>query len=272
MPEKTKRTSFLLLIGVACMAPAAFAQCPQNIPDPTTYTACMNLTGVGYGNAFANVYVGPYTATINNGTPTAVICDDYKDESYIPEYWTADIISGSSGVNGVARDLTTTRDASLSGLTGTDLQKAYDEVGYLAIQLLNAVPGDSTTIGAIHFALWSVFDPSALDALGSAGNPSYDAAHADLLGAVDAVTGLKGDQGTNYSSFISQFTIYSPAGPPTQVCIGGTSSASCSPANGQPQEFLVKTPEPPFFALLGVDLSGVGALIFLLRRRRTIRS
>jgi hypothetical protein len=227
----------------------------------------MDLTGVGYGDVFAGVYVGPYTATINSGTPTAVICDDYTDESFIPEYWTADIISGSSGVGGPLPNLSSTRDAFLSGLTGTQLQQAYDEVGYLAIQLLNTAPSDVATVGAIHYALWSIFDPGALSALGSAGNPSYDAAHKDFLAAVSAVTGPKGDQASNYSTFISQFTIYSPDSSQA-ICVGSTTTCGAK----APQEFLVHTPEPPFFALLGVDFSGLGALMFLLRRRRSSRS
>ena len=50
-------------------------------------TATMTLTGAGI-NSLDGVLIGPYTATIN-GVSTPVICDDYGDESYIPEAWTA---------------------------------------------------------------------------------------------------------------------------------------------------------------------------------------
>jgi hypothetical protein len=279
MLQKSYRTSFVILIAVGCFAPMAFGDCPQTAAPANE--ACMYLQNAGYTGGFAGVYVGPYTATINDGTPTAVICDDYKDESYIPEYWTADIVKGSSGVSGVPGDLTTTRDAQLTPtLTGTQLQQAYDEVGYLSLQLLATPVTDVNTVGEIHFALWSVFDPQALVDLNTAvgGNNIYTAAQADLANAINVVTGIggynggKGDMASNYSSYISQFTIYTPAGPPSQICIGGTTPSSCSSGYGVPQEFLVRTPEPPFFALLGVDLSGVGALIFLMRRRRSTRS
>jgi hypothetical protein len=108
-------------------------------------------------------------------------------------------------------------------------------------------------MGVIHFALWSVFDPAALNDLNSS-----DAKAAGIqLGY--AVSAVNGDAGSNYSKYISQFTIYSPDSA-YQVC---TTACGVAP----PQEFLVRTPEPPFFALLGVDLSGLGALIFLIRRR-----
>jgi len=225
----------------------------------------MDLINPGYTGGFAGVYVGPYTATINGGTPTAVICDDYFDESYVPEYWTADIIQGSGS-------LITTRDAThqISGVslpTGTALQQAYDEMGYLALKLLNTPITDVNTVGEIHFALWSIFDPNALVALNAAaGGTVTSAAVAQLNEAIGAVGK---DGASNYSSYISQFTIYSPdASYQYQVCTGTT---GCTVAN-PPQEFLVKAPEAPFFALLGVDLSGLGAVIFLLRRRRMSRS
>ena len=161
----------MVLAGLMCVAPAAFADCPTAAPSTTT--ACMSLVGVGYGIPFSGVYVGPYTASINGGTPTQAICDDFLDESYIPEYWTADIFPGSG-------PLTTTRDAQQANgtttplLTGSALLQAYDEVGYLALALLNTPPTDPTTMGEIHFALWSVFDPNTLNYLGAPGNTYYD--------------------------------------------------------------------------------------------------
>lgn len=274
MVNKNSITNLMVLGGFMCLAPAAFADCPQAAPN--TSTACMDLLNPGYTGGFAGVYVGPYTASINGGTPTSVICDDYLDDSYVPEYWTADIYPGSG-------PLTTTRDAKQANgtatplLTGQALQQAYDEVGYLAIQLLNTPVSDVNTMGEIHFALWSVFDPTALANLNTAtgGNYLYTGAVSKLNDAINVVTGAggfnngKGDQGSNYSTYISQFTIYSPdTDHGYSICVG---TPSCSVNASPPQEFLVKTPEAPFFALLGVDLSGLGAVIFLLRRRRTSR-
>src|ERR1700691_2444139 len=71
---------FLLFLALSllCIAPSAFAD-----------TASMDLTGAG-SNVMDGVYIGPYTATIN-GVSTPVICDDFADESYIGEAWTANI-------------------------------------------------------------------------------------------------------------------------------------------------------------------------------------
>ena len=51
--------------------------------------------------------------------------------------------------------------------------------------------------------------------------------------------------------------------PPIQLRVNGHDCPS-SP----PQEFIVvKTPEPPALAILGVDFSAIGVLIFFLRRK-----
>ncbi len=275
MVNKNKITNLIVLGALMCVAPAAFADCPQT-PAPAS-SACMNLINPGYTGGFAGVYVGPYTASINGGTPTAVICDDYLDESYIPEYWTADIYQGSESL-AKTRNATNPDPANVGpSLSPQALQQAYDEVGYLALKLLATPVSDAATVGEIHFALWSVFDPNALSDLNQAfggtklTDPSpiltdaYKGAEFQLNEAIGAVGGA---DDPNFNKYISQFTIYSPDSS-YQICPG--SIAACSTKNAPPQEFLVKTPEAPFFALLGVDLSGLGAVIFLLHRRRTSR-
>ncbi len=42
-----------------------------------------------------DVYVGPYYAMIN-WVQKAVICDDFTDDSYVPEVWTATVTSFSA--------------------------------------------------------------------------------------------------------------------------------------------------------------------------------
>jgi hypothetical protein len=214
-------------------------------------TANMSLTSAGSSMGtytLDGVYVGPYTALIN-GVSTPVICDDYGDDSYIPEWWTADVYTPS------ASNYANTRSAANSGLTGNALTYAYNEVGYLAVQLLSASP---STIGNIHFALWSVFDPTAL---------SVDPAAASYLTAAKAYADSYVHNGiSTVSADISEFTIYSPdtSGTYPITCAG----QGCS-LNNPPQEFLVRTPEPSQLALLGIDLSGVGFLFLLMFRRRS---
>jgi hypothetical protein len=263
--KKSYIHSWLLAASLFCLAPAVFADCPTT-SAPSSTTACMYLMDPGSIGGFNGVYVGPYTASINDGTPTPVICDDFLDESFVPEYWTADIYSGSSPF---ATASTSTAMQKQSGLTGTPLAQAYDEVGYLALKLLGA--SDPTIVGEIHFALWSVFDPAALATLDPAygvtsttPNQYYSAAQGFLT---EAASQVGKDNASNYSSYISQFTIYSPD-TNYQICVGSTTVCT---EQSEPQEFLVHTPEPPFLALLGMDLSGLGALVYLLHRRRSSR-
>ncbi len=122
MVNKNKITNLIVLGALMCVAPAAFADCPQT-PAPAS-SACMNLLNAGYTGGFAGVYVGPYTASINGGTPTAVICDDYLDESYVPEYWTADIYQGSGPLDDHKRR-NESRSGQLVGPSSADRPKRF---------------------------------------------------------------------------------------------------------------------------------------------------
>jgi len=231
--------SIAIAMGMCCYAPNLLAD-----------TASMQMTSAG-PYTMANVYVGPYTANIN-GVSTPVICDDFFDDSWIPQWWTANVYTPPN--------YSTTRDQQESGLTGTALTQAYNEVGYLAVQLLNATGAptpNATTIGEIDFALWSVFDPNALTYLSGSTKTAAQ-------GYLTTAAGYKND-----SSFISQFTIYSPNMSLPFTC---TQNGGACP-NTPPQEFLVRTPEPSELALMGIDVSGVGFLCFLLfRQRKSLRA
>src|SRR5258708_38726044 len=101
-------------------------------------TVSMTLTSAG-GNISNGVYVNPYTASIN-GVSTTVICDDYVDDSYVGESWTADVHTLS--------DLTNTR-------WGPQATQLYNEAAWLSIQLLAS--NDASTRAAISFPIWGVF-------------------------------------------------------------------------------------------------------------------
>lgn len=232
--RKIRNISFVLAAGLCCYAPSLFAD-----------TTSMQMTGAG-SYVMGGVYVGPYTANVG-GISTTVICDDFFDDSFIPEYWTADVYTPPN--------YSSTQDQANSGLTGLALTQAYNEVGYLAVQLLNAADAptpNATTIGDIDFALWGVFDPNALNYISAS---DQSAAEGYLAQAAS---------NENNSSYISQFTIYSPDTSDPITCTAGGAACPDSP----PQEFLVRTPEPSAVALLAVDMSGVGLLCFLLFRKR----
>ncbi|MEO7145901.1 MAG: hypothetical protein ABI165_20600 [Bryobacteraceae bacterium] len=221
----------------------------------------MDLTGAG-NNVMAGIYVGPYYAYINNnGVSTPVICDDFADESFLPDTWTADIFTPP--------DYVTTRDAQKWNLLtpaqqgGYTVAQNYDAVGYLASEML-ANSNNQSVVGELDFALWNVFDPTAIPYLANAysgtcsvSNPAACYAGAANAYYADARSAVSGDMNTGFTSYISGYSIYSPDQGYPYV-----------PGNaGPPQEFLVRMPEPPALAILGLDMSGLAGLVFLLRRR-----
>jgi len=118
-----------------CLAPMAFAQ------------TSVTLTGVS-GQSYDGIYVSPYYANVG-GTSTAVVCDDFADESTLGSTWSAQTTSFSNA------NSTNTN----WGLAGKDTS-LYGAVGYLANQLLSA-SGQQQIIDT--FALWAVFDPSGVE-------------------------------------------------------------------------------------------------------------
>ena len=198
MGKSMKLHLLVIIVATLCWAPCALAD-------------SMTLIGAG-NNVMAGVYVGGYTANIN-GVATTVICDDFKDDSFVNESWTATMHSpGSLG-------------STMWGQTAP-----YNEAAWLALQLLTHT--DKTTIGEIQFALWQLMDPNdpkqtpfALLA------QAYGQNSAILAGAQAWLTQAQGQSYTNY-------LIYTPVPGTAANCNGNP-----CPANS-PQEFLVvRVPE-----------------------------
>jgi hypothetical protein len=184
-------------------------------------TATVDLTAKG-NSSMDGISVGPYTATIN-GVSTLVISDDYADIASVNHTWNA----------------TTAGPSNMSGAT---LQE-YDEAAYLASELLTAYSsGKVVKEGELSFAIWSIFDPTALVNLAlydTENGTSYAVAAASYLLAAA-------------SQSDSNFAVYTPTGK------AGTEFLTMDPP--------VPTAEPSALLLLGFDLFCVLALIFLLRR------
>lgn len=202
------------LFSVVAAAVLLFA--PTALAD----TASMLLTGVGPNGAMAGVYVGPYVATIN-GVSTPVICDDFADESYLNESWTANVTT--------LADLTGTKWGGLSNAT-----TLYEEAAWLTEQLATASPSQA---GDIQFAIWALFDPSAINGL-SSGDQTI----------VECLITQAQNQ-TFWSGEFANILIYTANTDDPILCNG----QAC--ANTPPQEFIVDTPEPGELALLLIGLS-----------------
>jgi len=193
----------------------------------------MDLTSAG-SNVLGGVYVGPYTATIN-GVSMQVVCDDFADESYIGETWTATV-------------------NSLGTLTGTkwgsqgQATQGYDEMAWLFTQMMSTT--NTQTIADIQYAIWAVFYPSALNALSGSN-----------LANAEWWLSQAGQQ-TFYAGEFSNIVLYTPNTSDPISCNG----QSC--ADTPPQEFMayVSTAEPSTVVMLGLGMLCLG----LLFRRRAM--
>jgi hypothetical protein len=219
-------------------------------------TATITLTGVGNANVYDNVYVSPYTATVNGVVNTTVICDDFYDETYFNESWTANVSTVAS-LGSVLWDPSTSTPAAPPPLTAQ--QVLYEEMAYLAYAL--ETPGITTaTQDAISFAIWDLSDPSAVSSyLGSTGLPT---------GTAYWMTQAENNYGTLSEAQLADVLVLTPNKSDAITCGGGT----CPTA--PPQEFLeivTSAPEPTTFAELGLDMGGLVFLVVFLRRRISSR-
>lgn len=219
------RTFRIFGVGVLLCASSAFAG------------VNLTLTGAGNNGMLSGVYVGPYQGTVN-GVSMPIICDDFYDDTWLNEAWTATASTFS--------DLSQTRFASDSNAT-----TQYEQAAWLSTQLLNnasCIYSQANCAGDIQFAIWQVFDKEPLTLL--TGNNLLNAQY--WLNQAQSQTFTPGE--------FSDFTIYTPT--------------SCLRNCGVtlPQEFIVRTPEPPELAILATDFSAAGGLLFWLYRRRTKRA
>ncbi len=239
-----RKQGILLIAALFVCASASFAQ-----------TTSMYLSGTGDNATLydggSGVYVDPYTATVGGVSGVSVICDDWSDNSYVGESWTADVTTLASLNAG------TNSNAPLFGTSPTNVT-LYNELAWLGTQLL-ANPTNYANQVAVSFALWELTyaynnpkenpDPTSFLA-GSAQSGSQASVNALLNEAAAAVAGPNGYKGSGWE-------ILTP--------VSGTYT---NPSDqGPPQEFLVNTPESSSVILFGADTLGLLALAFVFRRR-----
>ena len=96
----------------------------------------------GGNDVMGGVYVGPYNFTnTGNGQSLQLICDDFKDEVFAGESWTA----------------TTTTVSSLGNVMFSGSVQ-YQEIAWL-VGKMAANLGNAQTVGDIQWAIWDIFDP-----------------------------------------------------------------------------------------------------------------
>lgn len=233
---QTGRNLWLAMAALLlCSAPGAFGQGQVNI----------NMTSAG-SNVMDGVYVGPYSATVN-GTSTQIICDDFVDDSYVGESWTANVTT-LSNLNG-------TKWGGMANAT-----QLYDEAGWLATQMLSpAYSNNAAQVGYLAYALWAVFAPSAVESWLGANSAAWQAVQGWLNSA--AAQHFTANEFAN-------FFLYTPDLNDPITCNG----KACTTA--PPQEFFGFLPAPEggstLFYVLFTALACLGAV--WLRSRRQIEA
>jgi hypothetical protein len=207
-------------------------------------SASINVTGVG-NNVMNGIYVGPYNATVN-GVSTQLICDDFADDTYSGESWTANITTVSN----------------LNGTKWGSNTALYDEAAYFATQMMSLESNpqaNAQQIGYLSYVIWSLFDAKDVNNwLFSQG-----------LSGINTWLVVQGYLATasQYASFTppANFFILTPDTKSPITCNGG----HC-PTSGPPQEFIgfLRVPEGGA-AMLYLLFAGLacGAAVFFRSRR-----
>jgi len=211
---------------------------------PARADTAITLTGVGAGNVLDGVYTSPYTGTVGGVANTPVICDDFADDSYIGESWSATV----SSVASLAGDV--------KWASETNAQQNYEIAAWLAEDLLST--SNKTATEDISFAIWLVLDPSAVQTYLTSTDPdptTLSAAEGWITTAENAIT-TEDLTAANFANVL----VYTPVAGTAVNCNGGPCPAD------SPQEFLVvDAPEPGSILLL---VLGLVALVAFARGRR----
>jgi len=250
-----------LLVLCACFAVGASAQqvtLDMTQVNPQSYAV--------YGDG-GGVFTSPYTFSVTAGgitTPSILLsCDDFMDDVFTGESWTANVTSLQNNILGEASPNTTVYFDTASV---ANQEQQYSEVAFLAADLMlwgSANGYGNQKAAEYSFAIWSIFDSPGVAAFMadgvSDGSQTLNNFANDVNNYVAAAVNFVTGGGT-----VANETIYTP--------VAGTQNPSGDPA---PQEFIqvsgsnlfAATPEPSFLVGLLIDLFCVVGLVAVLHRR-----
>lgn len=229
----------LLFVGaLIVLQPAAMAE-----------DLSMVLAAPPPGNYMYDVYLSPYYAYIGGATTeTPIICDDFEDETYSNEGWTASVTNGlaDSGTQ-MAKENPT--------VTGSQLNTDYDAIAWLASQLLQP---DLTLYqqALMSFAVWDIFDNSGVEAW------------VTPYKSTDTNYGVVGKDPSYLEIYTEAQTALTSATPGERSILTIYSAVPGSGLDGTtPQEFVVVTPEASAPVILAFNLLALFGVFSVVRRR-----
>ena len=219
-----------VLIQAMLLAVIMFATAAYSHAD----TVSLTLVNVSPGYNDGTYYTYPYNFSINGSSIlTPMLCDDFVDDIYIGETWTATV---STLDNIVANGQMIPVAGSLA--FGQTKLKAYLEAAYLYDKLYESL--DATSSVNINHAIWALFSATP-----------YNASSAALFAEANANTN------ESDTSSLSDIMFFTPVAG-TQTLNG--QPVTSGPNGGRPQEFIGKVPEVSSMVLLGFGLLGVVGL------------
>ena len=270
------------LVSSGSLASAFLITAAIGLAQPTTQLDLTGLTGPSgvtssASDCYSLAYVctSPYVAEVGGSSvSTNVICDDFFDESFVPEDWNAYVATMSpssytitNGSNLLYTGATVTNPNNTSQTLTLNQQQAYETAALLAEDILAINPPSQLSAALDSYALWGLFDPtgSQVDSPNNLGaftwldyygvsSTEITSAETVLWDAAETILSPTGTAALDGATV----TIYS-----YDSCISGPCTST------RPQEFIVVSnmPEPPSVAMLGADLLAVAGLFFFFRRR-----
>jgi hypothetical protein len=248
-----KKYGPLTVVAVMAFASASFAQ------------TSITLTGVGDGSIVSTpslgVYVDPYTATVNGVANTSVICDDWSNDSYVGESWTATVINTPSVQTGSATMFGANSSLSLSQ------SQLYNALAWLGTQLLSNPTNYANQVAA-SFAIWELTYNAAGSGLASP-DPTSFLADSNAASEQSTVTTLINDAiaAVNNGYVGTGWEILTPVDSTVSCAGSGCPSPNNAASLGVPQEFLVYAPESSSVLMFGAEMIGLLAMAFMFRKR-----